>query len=232
MKSVHFDKKKLIPVAVVSLFFFTYVLLGCLIYKDYGVSADETIDFRRGQVNYNRLMGGSLADFMDQCSQSKTICYYPPAFSMLLYAIAPGGDTQSIYLRRHLLTFAFFAFSVFIFFLIGKKIFKDWKIGLLGALFLIISPRIFAHSFYNPKDLPFLSVYVISIYTLLLFLEKKNIYHRHPAWRDDWVSVQHPHSGINHYSNLHRFLSLRSPFIQGQIGRVISKPAHSCLFLS
>jgi hypothetical protein len=176
MKSVRFDKKKLIPIAVVSLFFCTYLLVGFIIYKDYGVSADETIDFRRGQVNYNRLTGGSLAKFIDQCSQSKTICYYPPAFSMLLYAIAPGGDSQSIYFRRHLFTFAFFALSVFIFFLIGKKIFKDWKIGLLGALFLIISPRIFAHSFYNPKDIPFLSIYVISIYTLLLFLEKKNLF--------------------------------------------------------
>ena len=176
MKFVDFDRKKIIPIAVVFIFFCTYLVLGCLIYKDYGLSADELIDFRRGQVNYDRLTGGSLADFMDQCSQSKTICYYPPAFSMLLYVIAPTGDKQTIYLRRHLFTFAFFAFSVFIFFLLGKKIFKDWKIGLLGALFLIISPRIFAHSFYNPKDIPFLSVYVISIYTLLLFLEKKNIF--------------------------------------------------------
>ncbi len=176
MKCVRFDNKKFIPIAVVSLFFCTYLLLGFLIYKDYGMSADETIDFRRGQVNYDRLTGGSLAEFLDQCSQSKTICYYPPAFSMLLYVIAPGGDSQLIYLRRHLFTFAFFAFSVFIFFLIGKKIFKDWKIGLLGALFLIISPRIFAHSFYNPKDIPLLSIYVISIYTLMLFLEKKNIF--------------------------------------------------------
>ena len=176
MKFVSFDKKKIIPIAVVSLFFCTYLVIGWLIYKDYGVSADELIDYRRGQVNYARMMGGSLAEFKNQCSQSLTMCYYPPSFSMLLYVIAPTGDSQTIYLRRHLFTFAFFAFSVFIFFLIGKKIFKDWKIGLLGALFLIISPRIFAHSFYNPKDIPFLSIYVISIYTLLLFLEKKNIF--------------------------------------------------------
>jgi hypothetical protein len=65
---------------------------------------------------------------------------------------------------------------VFIFFLIGKKIFKDWKIGLLGAFFLIISPRIFGYSFYNPKDIPFLSAYIISIYTLLLFVDKKNLF--------------------------------------------------------
>src|ERR1035437_7014554 len=97
MKSVRLDKKKLIPIVIVSLFFFTYLLVGFLIYKDYGVSADETIDFRRGQVNYDRLMGGSLVTYNKECSQSLTMCYYPPSFSMLLYVIAPTGDSQTIY---------------------------------------------------------------------------------------------------------------------------------------
>jgi len=175
-KKTIFDKKNLIPVLTVFLFFSIYALVGYLIYKDYGVSADEQNDYRRGAINYDRFVGGPLSQYRKACHESDTICYYPPLFSMLLYWYAPGGDTQTIYWRRHQLTFAFFAFSVFVFFLIGKKIFKDWKIGLLGALFLIISPRIFAQSFYNPKDIPFLSAYVISIYTLLLFLEKKNIF--------------------------------------------------------
>ncbi len=170
------NKKTLIPVIIVFLFFSIYALIGYLIYKDYGVSTDEPTDYLRGELNYDRFMGGSLAEFNDKCTYSPTICYYPPLFSMLLYRFAPTGDPQTIYWRRHQLTFAFFAFSVFVFFLIGKKLFKDWKIGLLGALFLIISPKIFAHSFYNPKDIPFLSAYVISIYTLLLFLEKKNVF--------------------------------------------------------
>ena len=109
-------------------------------------------------------------------------------FSMLLYWYAPTGDTQTIYWRRHQLTFAFFAFSVFIFFLIGKKIFKDWKIGLLGSLFLIISPRIFAHSFYNPKDIPFLSAYIIAIYTLCCCSGKEKCLHCRPARHCDWSS--------------------------------------------
>jgi hypothetical protein len=189
-----FDKKKLIPAAVVFLFFSAYIIGGYLLYKDYGVSTDEPVDYLRGQINYARFTGGSLDQFLKDCSMvdSTYVCYYPSLFSMLLYRFAPYGDpqpavlhdpywygpsgnTQSIYLHRHQLTFAFFALSVFIFFLIGKKVFKDWKMGLLGALFLIISPRIFANSFYNPKDIPFLSAYVISIYTLLLFLGKKNI---------------------------------------------------------
>ncbi len=188
-------KSKFIPAAIVLLFFSTYILGGYLIYKDYGVSTDEPVDYLMGQINFERFSGGTLVQFQKDCSMidSTYICYYPSFFSMLLYRFAPYGDkqpvilhdpwwygpsgnTQSIYLHRHQLTFAFFAFSVFIFFLIGKKIFKNWKIGLLGALFLIISPRIFANSFYNPKDIPFLSLYIIAIYTLLLFLENKNIF--------------------------------------------------------
>ncbi len=194
IKEMAFDKKKLIPVAAVTLFFFVYLFMGYRIYRDYGVSTDEPADYLRGLVNYQRFMGGSLAQYQAGCAkmQNENVCYYPPFFSMVLYRFAPYDNagiillkgywrgwttnTQSTYYQRHKLTFAFFAFSVFVLFLIGKKIFKDWKIGLLGALFLIISPRIFAYSFYNPKDIPFLSAYIISIYTLLLFLEKKNVF--------------------------------------------------------
>ncbi len=191
-----FDKKKLIPVAVVSLFFFAYLFIGFQIYKDYGVSTDEPTDYLRGRINYQRLKGGTLDQFQASCASmwNENVCYYPPLFDMLLFRVAPDGDTasilslhqglwdgsstnsQNIYLQTHALTFAFFAFSVFVFFLIGRKIFKDWKIGLLGALFLILSPRIFGNSFFNPKDIPFLSAYIISIYTMLLFLDKKNIF--------------------------------------------------------
>jgi hypothetical protein len=94
---------------------------------------------------------------------------------MILYRFAANGDSRDIYRTRHYVTYLFFAASVFVFFLIGKKIFNNWKLGLLASLFLIISPRIFAHSFYNPKDIPFLSAYIIAIYTMLLFLEKNNI---------------------------------------------------------
>ena len=176
MDKIPFDKKKLIPIITVSLFFMLFIILGRSIYRDYGVSWDEANDYARGRLNYQRLMGGSYSAFKKECAVSQNSCYYPPFFSMLLYAYAPTGDKPAIYLHRHKLTFAVFAFSVFVFFLIGKKIFKDWKIGLLGSLFLIISPRIFAASFNDPKDVPFLSAYIIGIFTLLLFLEKKNIF--------------------------------------------------------
>jgi hypothetical protein len=41
---------------------------------------------------------------------------------------------------------------------------------------LILSPRLFAESFYNSKDLVFLSLFIISIYTLIQFLEKTSLF--------------------------------------------------------
>ena len=76
---------------------------------------------------------------------------------------------------RHLVTFLLFYTSVFFFYRLCKYRFNSWKIGLLGSLFLILSPRIFAHSFYNPKDLPFLSMFIISIYTLVSYLNRKTL---------------------------------------------------------
>jgi len=176
MKNFIFERKKLIPVITVALFFAILVITGCLIYKDYGISSDEPIDYTRGQVNYTAFRGGSLEDYNTACAKLKNVCFYPPLYSMVTYRLVLEGDSQIIYERLHLINFLFFAGAVFVFFLIGKKIFKNWIIALLGCLFLVLSPRIFGHAFYNPKDIPFMDAYIVTIYTMLLFLEKKNIF--------------------------------------------------------
>jgi hypothetical protein len=170
------DRKKLIPVITVILFFSILLSAGLFTYKDYGVSSDEPINYTRGQVNYTAFRGGSLEDFSNTCAKLKNVCFYPPLYNMLTYRLVPQGDSQIIFERLHLINFLFFAGAVFVFFLIGKKIFKNWIIALLGCLFLALSPRIFGHAFYNPKDIPFMDAYIVAIYTMLWFLEKKNVF--------------------------------------------------------
>jgi hypothetical protein len=169
------NRKNLIPIITVTLFFGILVSAGFLIYKDYGISSDEESAYIRGQLNYMAFRGGSLQEFSSACTKLKNVCYYPPLYSMVAYRIVHEGDSQIIYERLHLIDFLAFAGAVFVFFLIAKKIFKSWIIALLGCLFLVISPRIFGHAFYNPKDLPFMDAYIVAMYTMLLFLEKKNI---------------------------------------------------------
>ena len=77
-------------------------------------------------------------------------------------------------LFRHLITFLLFYLATIFFYLICRQRFKSYSLALLSTLFLILSPRIFAHSFYNSKDLAFLSIFIISIYTLEKFLQKRS----------------------------------------------------------
>ena len=43
----------------------------------------------------------------------------------------------------------------------------------MGSFFLVLHPRIFANSFYNTVDIAFLAFYIISIYSLIRFLDNK-----------------------------------------------------------
>tara|TARA_Y100001960_G_C14713205_1_gene848149 strand:+ start:130 stop:1368 length:1239 start_codon:yes stop_codon:yes gene_type:complete len=45
--------------------------------------------------------------------------------------------------------------------------------GVVGVLFLFFTPRIFAESFYNTKDIFFMSLFIIALFTAINFLEKK-----------------------------------------------------------
>jgi hypothetical protein len=67
---------------------------------------------------------------------------------------------------RHLAVFLLHWGAGIVFFRILLRRFANWRWALLGAAFWVLSPRFFAHSFFNPKDLPFLSLFVITTWTL------------------------------------------------------------------
>lgn len=156
---------------VVCSFFVGFLLLGISIFADYGVSWDERWQRDYGITTLKYVLGGNQELFE---SENK---YHGPAFQVLLIGIEKilnlTGDLRAVYFMRHLVTFLLFYISVFCFYLLCKGRFGSWKMGLLGSLFLILSPRIFAHSFYNPKDIPFLAMFTMSIYTLVKYLDKK-----------------------------------------------------------
>ena len=94
------------------------------------------------------------------------------AFVEYFYGIK---DSRNYFLLRHLVTFLIFFSSTFFFYLLLKNKFKSVFYALLGTSFLIISPRIFANSFYNSKDIIFMSLFIISLFYSLRFLKSKDI---------------------------------------------------------
>ena len=84
-------------------------------------------------------------------------------------------DSRKYYLVRHFFNFLLFFVSVYFFYLLLKKRYDSWSIAIIGSLFLILSPRIFANSFYNNKDLIFMSLFIIGLYSSINLLDNKNL---------------------------------------------------------
>jgi hypothetical protein len=81
-------------------------------------------------------------------------------------------NSHDTFVFRHIATFFIFLIGVYFFYLLCLRRFKSVWLPLLGAVFLIVTPRMFADAFFNSKDIPTMVFFIISIYTLLLYLEK------------------------------------------------------------
>ena len=84
-------------------------------------------------------------------------------------------DTRDIYLVRHLFNFLVFFISTICFYHLINFQFKSKAFALIGVLLLILSPRIFAHSFFNSKDIIFLSLIIFAIFFSLKTLNQNGI---------------------------------------------------------
>jgi hypothetical protein len=157
--------------AAVAAFFAALLVLGLCIYKDYGLSWDEEMSrVGNGYLNYTYIRTGDARPLLEGSEK-----YHGPAFEILLVVLEKlvnHGDVRKIYFLRHLVTFLTFYAAVFVFYRLLRERFGSRGLGLCGAAFLVLSPRIFADAFYNSKDLVFLSCYVLTLYTLLRFHRK------------------------------------------------------------
>ena len=175
---------KYIPV----LFFLAYLVLGIAVYGDYGMSWDEGLQREHGNVsaryihkwvNYNRFWEGYQDNtFTDNELYNYPHRYYGVWFSTPMAWLEKGFKLESYrqyFMMRHLSSFLLYWLGCVIFYFILFDRFKHWAWALLGATLMMLSPRLFAHSFYNPKDIPLLFLYVFSIWSLFRFWLKPGL---------------------------------------------------------
>jgi len=165
----------------ISLYFLILLVIGFLIFPDYGISLDEDNTRINGFVALKYIAEIFSSSFvmsineiinvpnMNNWSEQGIgiIFDLPTAFFELYFGIT---DSKNYYQMRHFVNFVFFFISVYFFFLLAKKRFNSLFFGLLGASLLVLSPRIFAQSFYNNKDIIFMSLFIIGLFTFINFL--------------------------------------------------------------
>lgn len=168
-------------------FFLGVLLLGIFIHRDYGISADERISRINAAVTAKYL----LTRFAPARAAADTSLRLTPdlhrwkdrdygvAFELPVFLLEKAlhlKDIKDIHSLHHFCIFLVFWASLVFFYLLVKERYQSWQMGLLGAVFLLLSPRIFADAFYNSKDLVFMSFFIIGLYTMVRFLKQ-------PSWR-------------------------------------------------
>ena len=92
--------------------------------------------------------------------------FYGVAFELplfLLERVLGLEDPHYVYLARHVLTHLFFLLGGFCCYLLARRLAGDRLIALLVMLLFLLSPRLYAHSFFNSKDPVFASAFVMSL---------------------------------------------------------------------
>lgn len=149
-------------------------LAGLAVLRDYGISWDEPEHYNYGLVNSAYVFGGDRA-LLDSGMKA-----YGVAFEWLCLGVVKLlrlSDIRDILYARHLITHLFFLFSALFLYRTVLLVWEEEWLGLTAALFYILSPAVYAHSFFNPKDLPFLSMFVICTYLAVRALSAG-------TWRD------------------------------------------------
>ena len=139
-----------------------FAIAGVAILDDYGVTGDEATQRQIARSN-----AGYIATGDPERLYYSDYRYYGIAFEMpLLLAERPLGlyDKRHIYLMRHLLTHMFFIAGGFACGMLAYRMLGSRWIALLAALLFLLHPRLYAHSFFNTKDIPFAAMLVIALY--------------------------------------------------------------------
>ena len=140
-----------------------FLLVGLATAGDYGRGLDAGNQRQTAVGNLDYVLG--QADRIESFNDHDRL--YGVAFELPLL-LAEGGLEDLYYVNRLRLTLThlFFIIGGFFCYRLAYRLFGSRRLALIALLIFLLHPRIYAHSFVNSKDLPFLSMFVIALYLL------------------------------------------------------------------
>ena len=161
------------------------LILMISVHGDYGLTNDEPIhqahgeavlDFYRGTDSTAALSPiDSTGNLVETFSSSRDenfrgMNFFGGFFDLTVNYLHSFFPKTNIYDFRHLIN-ALFGFLMFFFAGLTAKEIGGWKTALIAFAFAVLSPRLFGHSFANPKDIPFAAAYIIGIHQIIRFVK-------------------------------------------------------------
>ncbi len=152
--------EKLAPYLPGILLFVGLLIVGMATYRDYGMAWDEPAQRGPGLLSFNYIYHGSQELFLTPSDN------HGAGYELLLIFIEKGlrlKDPKAIYEMRHIVTNVFFLISCLFAYVLILRLFKDKWLATLAFLMLALNPRLYGHSFFNSKDMPFLFMVIIML---------------------------------------------------------------------
>ena len=142
-----------------------FAVVGVAVLDDYGISSDENTQRAIANANADYIITGATDG--QYGLYYKDYRYYGVSFEMPLLLAARAlrlQDDRHIYLTRHLLTHLLFIAGGFVCGMLAYRMLGSRWIALFAMPTFLLHPRLYAHSFFNPKDIPFAVTLLIALY--------------------------------------------------------------------
>ena len=171
-----------------------FILLFCaawILHDDYGGFTDELSEIEVAATNFQYIL--TKLGIPEKLPVIPTVNpdsligiqeyqyrYYGSAVMMpsLFVLLFPGKTINTAHFLnfRRFYTFLNFYLALICSFLLFRLRFQNQWIALLGVAMLVLSPRFFAESFYNGKDMIFFSWFLISLFGIGLYFFKRSTF--------------------------------------------------------
>ena len=127
---------------------------------DFGLAIDQYRQQRVGQFTVDYVLGENTRLL------EHDLRYYGAAFELVLLGVQRSlglTDSHDVFLSRYFLTHCSFLAGAFACYLLSCRLFGSRALALLAMLFFLCHPRLYGHSFFNSKDAPFVSMFMIAL---------------------------------------------------------------------
>jgi hypothetical protein len=170
------DKKILFYLLVI-----LYLGIGIYLSITTGITSDESFE----QLNWDKNVSGIISllnfghydEFLRYLDKYHGIAFHyisqPIQFfiSNLVSNLNEVSDFGGHLMSKHSIVFLIFSLSGIYFFRLINKITQNLFFSYLSTSLYLLYPYLFGHSLFNMKDIPFLSVWLITTYYFLTIIE-------------------------------------------------------------